>query len=135
MSHAGFNFEETCMELSKRVFSGHPVTEKERVAHNIYWQYIQVSNRGFRPWLMDCEKSEAKSILFSLQEVGLTQVADLTEKAIDVLANIDMTNEAGTRIAQEDLDKTAAELAKIEQRFLEFKADIESAVEEYLASS
>lgn len=73
--------------------------------------------------------------MFSLQEVGLTQVADLTEKAIDVLANIDMTNEAGTRIAQEDLDKTAAELAKIEQRFLEFKADIESAVEEYLASS
>ncbi|MBT4519471.1 MAG: DUF4375 domain-containing protein [Halieaceae bacterium] len=130
MDNAITEFEEKCSELSKKFFSGLAITQKEHDAHTIYWQYVQVTNRGFRPWLLDCEKDEAKNTLHSLHRVGLAEVAQLTEEAIELLSAPHSTETADSE--QIPSNTQAPGFAAMEQHYSEWKPDIVAAVQRYL---
>ena len=124
-------FEEKGTEIAKRFFSGHPTSAEELDLHNVYWQYVQVNSRGLERWLRDCEAEEPMNTSNSLKRFGLDQVAELTVKAMSLLAQThscaenspgsDSDAASGEENSEEE---NSEEIADLDRQYLEYQADI-----------
>ncbi|MCP3908437.1 MAG: hypothetical protein GY712_10530 [Oceanicoccus sp.] len=125
MNSSTNDFEQKGAEIAKRVFSGQPVSPEELDLHNVYWQFVQVNNRGLEQWLRDCEAEEPMNTVNSLKHLELDEVAELTLKAMGLLTRKHLSRaDCDTDTANSEAEDSIGEIVELDRQYLEYRGAI-----------